>query len=157
MNATGHYWWLVNIGSGNGLVPSVNKPLPEPVMTKISNAIWRHYIYIYIYAFMMTSSNGNIFRVTGRLCGEFTRHRWIPPTKVSDAEHWCFFFICSWIKGWANNGEAGNLRRHRTHYDVTVMCRTGSSLIYKVSHLFLPKLLYTSIMNYRYLKWVTVE
>ena len=30
---------------------------------------------------MMTSSNGNIFRVTGSLCGEFTGHRWISPTK----------------------------------------------------------------------------
>ena len=27
---------------------------------------------------MMTSSNGNIFRVTGPLCGEFTGPRWIP-------------------------------------------------------------------------------
>ena len=27
---------------------------------------------------LMTSSNGNIFRVTGHLCGEFTGHRWIP-------------------------------------------------------------------------------
>ena len=26
----------------------------------------------------MTQSNGNIFRVTGPLCGEFTGHRWIP-------------------------------------------------------------------------------
>ena len=26
---------------------------------------------------MMTSSNGNIFRVTGHLCGEFTGHRWM--------------------------------------------------------------------------------
>ena len=39
---------------------------------------------------MMTSSNGNIFRVTDRLCGEFTGHRWIPRTKASDAELWCF-------------------------------------------------------------------
>ena len=31
------------------------------------------------------------------------------------------FFICSWIKGWVNNGEAGDLRRHRAHYDVPVM------------------------------------
>ena len=30
-----------NIGSGNGLVPSGNKPLPEPVLTKISNVICR--------------------------------------------------------------------------------------------------------------------
>ena len=39
---------------------------------------------------MMTSWNGNIFRVTGHLCGEFTGHRWIPHTKASDAELWCF-------------------------------------------------------------------
>ena len=30
------------------------------------------------FVFMMTSSNGNIFRVTDPLCGEFTGHRWIP-------------------------------------------------------------------------------
>ena len=32
----------VNIGSGNGLVPSGNKPLPEPMLTKVPAAIWRH-------------------------------------------------------------------------------------------------------------------
>ena len=37
---------------------------------------------------MMTSSNGNIFRVTGPLCGEFTGDRWIPRTKTSDADLW---------------------------------------------------------------------
>ena len=41
---------------------------------------------------MMTSSNGNIFRVTGHLCGEFTGPRWIPRTKVSDAQLWCFLW-----------------------------------------------------------------
>ena len=35
---------------------------------------------------MVTSSNGNIFRVAGLLCGEFTSHRLIPHTKASDAE-----------------------------------------------------------------------
>ena len=29
----------VSIGSGNGLLPSGNKPLPEPKLTKIHNAI----------------------------------------------------------------------------------------------------------------------
>ena len=33
----------VSIGSGNGLVPPGNKPLPEPMFTKIYVAIWRHY------------------------------------------------------------------------------------------------------------------
>ena len=41
---------------------------------------------------MMTSSNGNIFHVTGPLCGEFTGHRWIPLTKASDVELWCFLW-----------------------------------------------------------------
>ena len=39
----------------------------------------------------MMSSNGNIFSVTGFLCGEFTGHRWIPLTKASDTELWFFF------------------------------------------------------------------
>ena len=47
--------------------------------------------YIPVNYSMMTSSNGNIFRVTGHLCGEFTGHWWIPRTKASDAELWCFF------------------------------------------------------------------
>ena len=32
-----------------------------------------------------------------------------------------FSLICAGIKGWVNNGEAGDLRCHRTHYDVTIM------------------------------------
>ena len=40
---------------------------------------------------MMTSSNGNIFRVTGPLCGEFTGHRWIPLTKPVTRSFGVFF------------------------------------------------------------------
>ena len=32
-----------------------------------------------------------------------------------------FSLIFAWINGWVNNREAGDLRRHRGHYDVTVM------------------------------------
>ena len=41
---------------------------------------------------MMTSSNGNIFRVSGPLCGKLTGLRYIPRTKPSDAELWCFLW-----------------------------------------------------------------
>ena len=44
----------------------------------------------------MTSSNGNIFRVTGHLCGELTGDRWIPHAKASDAELWCFLWSALW-------------------------------------------------------------
>ena len=77
----------------------------------------RHLIMM---TFMMTSSNGNIFRVTGHLCGEFTGPRWSPHTKASDAELWCFLKI----NGWVNNRKAGDLRRNRAHYDVIVMLFT---------------------------------
>ena len=36
------HWLLVNIGSGNGLVLSGNKPLPEPMLTRICVTIWCH-------------------------------------------------------------------------------------------------------------------
>ena len=32
-----------------------------------------------------------------------------------------FSLITAWINGWVNNGEAGDLRCHRAHHDVTVM------------------------------------
>ena len=76
--------------------------------------------------FMMTSSNEKhvprhwLFcgEFTGD-CGEFTGHRWIPLTQTSDAELWCFL----WTNGWVNNQDPGDLRRHRAHYDVTVMLK----------------------------------
>ena len=40
----------------------------------------------------MMSPNGNIFRIAGPFWGEFTGHRWIPRTKASDMELWCFLW-----------------------------------------------------------------
>ena len=34
----------------------------------------------------------NTFHITGPLCGVFTGHCWIPLTKASDAELWCFLW-----------------------------------------------------------------
>ena len=62
---------------------------------------------------ILTSSNGNIFHVTGPLCGEFTGDR-----RRGDL---MFSLICTWINAWVNNREAGDLRRHRAHYDDIVM------------------------------------
>ena len=71
---------------------------------------------------MMTSSNGNIFRITIPFWGESTGHRWIPLIKASDTELCCFLrSVPEQTNIWANNRDAGNLRRHRAHYDITVM------------------------------------
>ena len=85
---------------------------------------------------MMTSWNVNIFRITGYLYGEFTGHRWIPRTKAIDAD--LDVFICAWMNDWVNNREAGDLRRHRTHYDVTVMYIVHSESSKKSTHILTP-------------------
>ena len=65
----------------------------------------------------MTSSNRNIFRVTGPLRGEFTGHRWIPLSQASDAELW--YFLWSALEQTVE--QTIDLRRYRAHYDVIVM------------------------------------
>ena len=69
--------------------------------------------------YMMTSSNGNIFLVTGPLCGEITGPGEFPTQRPVTRSFDVFF--CVWINDWVNNREAGDLRRHRGHYDVIVM------------------------------------
>ena len=68
---------------------------------------------------MMTSSNGNLFRVTGHLCGD--RGPVNSPHKGQWRGALMFTLICARIKGWVNNREAGDLRRYLAHYDVIVM------------------------------------
>ena len=41
-NSTKPYWWVVNIDSGNGLSPSGNKALTEPMLTMFFHSMWRH-------------------------------------------------------------------------------------------------------------------
>ena len=52
--------------------------------TRISNTDTRCSKLHWLVLIMKTSSKGNIFRVTGHLCGEFTGHRWTPRPKASD-------------------------------------------------------------------------
>ena len=44
-----------------------------------------------------------------------------------------FTLICTRIKRWVNNREAGDLRRYRGHYDVTVMVTTLSDVFMNIS------------------------
>ena len=62
----------------------------------------------------MKSLNGNIFRVTGLLCGEFTTQR--PATRNFDV-----LFDLRLDRQLSKNGDAGELRRHRAHFDVIVV------------------------------------
>ena len=48
-----------------------------------------------------------------------------------------FSLICAWINTWVNNREAGDLRRYRNHYDVTVMDDPFYRLIYIYIYIYI--------------------
>ena len=107
-------WWhhdmetfsaLLATCAGNSPVPVISPhkgqwrgALMFPLICAPPSSRHAHEFLMYVPSFtvdMMTSSNGNIFRVTGPLFGEFTGPRWIPHTKASDAKFWCFLWSAS--------------------------------------------------------------
>ena len=68
---------------------------------------WRHQMETHSALLALCAGNSPV-------TGEFPAQR--PVTRNFDGS-----FICAWINDWANNREAGDFRRHRAHYDVTVM------------------------------------
>ena len=81
---------------------------------------WRCVVSPTVPNYMIPSSNGNIFRVTGHFYQEFTGHRWL-----SHNGQWrgalTFPLICFLKNGRVNNPETGDLIHYRAHYDVTVL------------------------------------
>ena len=81
-----------------------------------------HTAYPLNYAHMMTLSNGNFFTLlalyagNSPVTGEFPSQR--PVRRSFDA-----LFDVRLNKGWVNTRDAGDLRRHRSHYDVAAILR----------------------------------
>ena len=100
-------------------------------------------------SFMMTSSNGNIFRITGPLCGEFTGPGEFPTQRPVTRSFDVFFDLRlnkrlskqSW--GWWFETLSCSLWRHRNGsagpYSV---CRSDRILIWWPLHLLWPLLLH---------------
>ena len=57
-------------------------------------------------------------------------HWWLvnSPHKGQWGRALMFSLICAWINGWVNNCEAGDLRRHHAHYDVTLPVKSPEAL-----------------------------
>ena len=85
-------WQYNTIVSGNG-VASTRQQVITPIRVErfhwciCALTLYNGCDYTFL-CNMMTSSNGNIFRV---IC-EFTGHWWIPSQKASDSELWCFLW-----------------------------------------------------------------
>ena len=76
------------------------------------SAWWRHQMETFSALLALCAGNSPV-------TGEFS-------AKARNAELWCFLWSAPWINGWANNREAGDLRRHLVIYDLTVMgCDNG--------------------------------
>ena len=73
------------------------------------SARWRHQMKIFSALLAFCAGNSPV-------TGEF-------PHKSQWHGALMFSLIGAWMDDWVNNYEAGDLRRHRTHYDVTVMER----------------------------------
>ena len=69
--------------------------------SSLQNSIWRHQIKTFSALLAQSPVNS--------------------PHKGQWRGAFMFSLICAWINGWVNNREAGDLRRHRAHYDVSVM------------------------------------
>ena len=69
---------------------------------------WRHQMETFSVLLAICAGNSLV-------TGEFRAH------KGQWREALMFSLIWVWINGWVNSHEAGYLRRHRAHYDVTVM------------------------------------
>ena len=89
----------------DGTLSSEKKQYPHPPST--FSSWWRHQMETFSALLALCAGNSPVTR-------EFPSQR--PVTRS-----FIFSLICAWINGWVNNLEAGDLRRHRGHYDITVM------------------------------------
>ena len=72
------------------------------------------------FSIMMMSSNGT-FSALLALCAGIHRSPVNSSHKGQRRGALMFSLICAGIHAWVNNREAGDLRRHRAHYDIIVM------------------------------------
>ena len=119
-----HYYLIIAERSFDAYIVKLSKPPKKQFICCGCKTPQRISDISVIYRNTMTSSNGNIFRVTGPLCWEFTGPGELPTQRPVTR---MLSLICVWINGWVNNHEAGDLRRHRGHYDVNVMKYCGHS------------------------------
>ena len=83
----------------------------------------------------------------------FVRGIYRSPVNSSHKGQWrralVFSLICTWINDWVNSREAGDLRRHRAHYDVTVMKFWWNSISSSARHPEAPPVVQQARLRWR--------
>ena len=120
----GIHWWAVNYAQ-NGSV----------MLKAFTYPWWRHKMETFSALLAICARNSAV-------SGKFPAQR--PVTRRFDV----FFDLCL-NKRWVNNREAGDLRRYRAHYDVTVMHIFLISCIHKnIPYLYVLGPLLLALFNY---------
>ena len=154
------FLWRFSITSSWWFCLTYTNIPPDQLSLMVTSSIGNFPALMAIYVLMMTSSNGHIFRVTDSLCGESPVTGEFPAQRPV-ARSFVVFFDLRLKNGWVNNREACDLRGHRAHYDVTIMCRAASLVLgewYARSDAEIPcKMLQTylrpcEINNYEYIR-----
>ena len=92
---------------------------------------------------------GHVFHMLS--CGKWPSCPVYPggfPLQKSVTRSFIFSLACAWTKGRANNRDAGDLKRHHAHYNVTVMGSNGIDI-------FLPDYSGFSTGRVKVARWVT--
>ena len=105
---------------------------PRGFLARRMSYIRRHDdVMTWNFSAMMTSSNGNIFPRYWPFVRGIHRSPVTSPHKGPWRGALMFTLICARINGWVNNREAGDLRRQRDHYEVSVMITGGRKILTK--------------------------
>ena len=89
------------------LLPRVCQPRQSSCRWLVRDPWWRHQMETFS-ALLALCAGNSLVPVNS-------------PHKGQSRAALMFSLICVWINGWVNNREPGDLRRHRSHYDVNVM------------------------------------
>ena len=106
-------------------------------ISKMSQSIFRWCIYIVVHPLLTKHKGGGNVAMHDDVIKwkhfprnwPFVRRIHRSPVNSPHKGQWrgalMFSLICVWINGWVNNREAGDLRRYRANYDVTVINPNG--------------------------------
>ena len=93
----------------------------QEIRTRLAFSWWRHQMETFSALLALCAGNS-------------------PPVNSPHKGQWrgtlMFSLICAWTDGWVNSRDAGDLRPHRVHHDVTVMCCV---LLWLCTGLFYPR------------------
>ena len=99
----------MSVNGASGAIPHILKTHQWSTLYNVGKYIPHDDVINWKNSALLTICAGN-----SRVTGEF-------PLKGEWRGALMFSLICTWINSWVNNGEAGDLRRHRARYDVIAM------------------------------------